>query len=115
MRTYRLAPTVAAVALFLVAGNLLVLWSMPEEVVNTPEDDAWIVYYAVVFEPEPPANLTTSDLESLARRLDPSAAEAATRFTVVAYEGTEYGFRLRASHVDGEDFLITSNGVGRDR
>ena len=30
MRTFRPAPTVLAVILFCVAGNLLVLWSLPE-------------------------------------------------------------------------------------
>jgi hypothetical protein len=112
MRTYRLIPAILAVIAFLVVANLLLGWMVPEPPQPTPEDDMWLVYFAVVHAGDPPQELDDSGLRTLLGRLDPALEPLADRVTVRSYTRKKWGFELVASHdATSSEYRITADGV----
>ncbi len=114
MRTYRLAPTLIAVAIFLVIANVLLIFVMPEAPENTADDEAQLLYFAVVFEASPPSHIDQNELQRLLAKLDPDARDLADHFSVISYTSTDRSsFELQVRHHgNGNVYNITINGVG---
>jgi hypothetical protein len=112
VRSYRPGPTVVALALFVIVGDLILVALLPGPVPASPQDEMWMVYYAVLRCGEPPAQLDDPALRSLLVALDPAAEEVAERVRVRGWEAREGGFTLEAEHTgDGRLYRITPDGV----
>ena len=112
MRDYRPLPAILGVIVFLVVANALLGWMIPEPPQPKPEDDMWLVYFAVVHAGDPPQDLDDSGLRSLLGRLDPAVEPLADRVHVLSYTRKKWGFELVASHdAASSDYRITPDGV----
>lgn len=113
MRTWRVIPTVAAAAVFLLIANLLLVavlgGARPEP--GDPEHEAWLLYYAVIFPAEPPEALDQKGLRELLEALHPDAEAVADRFEVVGYTRRGRHFELELVHDSGQRYRITLGGV----
>ena len=112
MRRFRTVPAAIALILFLAATSGILLAIMPEEPENTPEDDMWLVYFALKRGDNPPDGLDTAGLRTLLAALDPEASGAADRITILDYHLTEWGPGLEVRHTASpRTFRIGHDGV----
>jgi hypothetical protein len=115
VRTYRTVPALVAVVLFLAVGDcvlLAVLPSGPSEEGVPPEQEMWLVYFALMRQDEVPETLGADDLRRVLEALDPAVGEVADRVTIRSYTRDQYGFLLELEHSgDGKTYRITSDGL----
>jgi len=113
VRPYRPLPTILVVVAFLVAGNALVAWMQPDKAQPaTPEEEMWLVYFALAHAGDPPDALDRETLRAALGRLDPAVEEVADRVSVLSYSTNQYGFVLEARHQgDPRPYRITSYGL----
>ena len=115
MRTYRTVPALLAVVLFLVVGDCVLLAVLPSGSSGAdvpPEQEMWLVYFALMRSPELPTTLGDDNLRRVLEALDPAVGEVAERVRVRSYTRDQYGFVLEAEHSgDNKVYRITSYGL----
>jgi hypothetical protein len=101
-----------ALALFVIAGDLILLAVVPGPATALPRDEMWMVYYAVLRSGEVPDRLDDHALKGLLAAMDPAAEAVAERVRVRSWEARGRAFTLEAEHAgDGRLYRITNDGV----
>jgi hypothetical protein len=113
MRVYRVGPTLAAISVFLLLANILLVVSSggaaPEA--GDPKEEAWLIFYAIRYLKQPPENIDQEELRRILKELDPDAERIADRFEVLSYSLNGRQFELRLQHVDGARYRLDLGGV----
>ena len=112
MRLFRALPAAGAVVLLLLAGSALLSAVQPHAAAARPADEVLLVYFAMMYEPEPPDQLSNDDLRGLLATLDPEAERIAERLELAGYERHGRSFRLDVRHRgDGRTYTVTPGGI----
>ncbi|MCD4749343.1 MAG: hypothetical protein K8R59_08210 [Thermoanaerobaculales bacterium] len=113
MKTYRVAPTLGAICVFFGIANLLLMVTLggcsPKP--GDPYAEAWLLFYAICFAPEPPADIDQKELRKLLANLHRDAIPVAKHFEVISYSREGRRFTLVVRHTDGTLYRIGSGGV----
>jgi len=111
-RTYRIVPTLSAVAAFLLAGSLLVGLFQSKPIAMSPEDEVRAAYFAVQYAAPVPSAVDAAGLRQLLGQLDPALASIADRISILAYSRDKYGFEMQVRHLAQPDRTYTLNNYG---
>jgi hypothetical protein len=113
MRVYRVGPTIAVIAVFLLVSNFLLVQfnGGPAPKAGIPIDEAWLIFYALRLPKEPPETVDQEDLRTLLMEFDSDAEIIGSRFEVLSYSRKGHRFELRVRHIDGTVYRVSLGGV----